>query len=160
MHKLDLEKREEPEIKLLTSVGSQKEQGNSRKISTTASLTMLKSLTMWITTNCGKILKEVRIPHHFICLQRHLNGGQEATIKTGHGTTDQFKIGKGVGQDCRLLPCLTYMQSTSCEIPGWMKCKLESRLMGEISITSDIQITPPLGRKQRGTKELLNESER
>ena len=55
---------------------------------------------------------------------------------------------------------LTSMQSTSCEIPGWMKCKLESRLMGEISITSDIQITPPLGRKQRGTKELLNESER
>ena len=52
------------------------------------------------------------------------------------------------------------MQSTSCEIPGWMKCKLESRLMGEISITSDIQITPPLGRKQRGTKDPLDEGGR
>ena len=67
---------------------------------------MLKSLTMWITTNCGKILKEVRIPHHFICLQRNLNGGQEATIKTGHRTTDQFKIGKGVHQGYIMSPCL------------------------------------------------------
>ena len=50
---------------------------------------------------------------------------------------------------------LSYMQSTSCEMPGWMKHKLESKLLGEISITSDMQMTPPLGRKQRGTKEPL-----
>ena len=67
---------------------------------------MLKSLTIQITTNCGKILKEVRISHHFTCLQRNLNGGQEATIRTGHETTDQFKIGKGVQQGCTMSPCL------------------------------------------------------
>ena len=106
MSKLDLEKTEEPEIKLLTSVGSQKEQGNPRETSATALLTMLKSLTVWITTNCRKILKEVRITHHFTCLQRNLNGVQEATIRTGHGTTDQFKIGKGVQQGCILSPFL------------------------------------------------------
>ena len=55
---------------------------------------------------------------------------------------------------------LTYMQSTSCKMPGWMKHKLESRLLGEISITSDMQMTPPYGRKQRGTKEPLDQSER
>ena len=55
---------------------------------------------------------------------------------------------------------VTSMQSTSCEMPGWMKHKLESRLLGEISITSDIQVTPPLWQKARGTEELLDESER
>ena len=56
--------------------------------------------------------------------------------------------------------CLTYMQSTSCEMVGWMKHKLESRLQGEISRTSDMQMTPPFGKKQRGTKEPLDEGER
>ena len=55
---------------------------------------------------------------------------------------------------------LTYMQSTSCKMPGWMKHKLESRLLGEISITSDKQMTPPYSRKQRGTKEPFDQSER
>ena len=55
---------------------------------------------------------------------------------------------------------LTYMQNTSCEMPGWMKDKVESRLLGEISITSDMQMTPPYGRKQRGTKEPLEKGER
>ena len=55
---------------------------------------------------------------------------------------------------------LTYMQSTSCKMPGWMKHKLESRSLGEISITSDMQMTPPYGRKQTGTKEPLDEGER
>ena len=61
--------------------------------------------------------------------------GQEARVKIGHGTIDWFKIEKGVRQGCILSPCLTYMQSTSCEIPGWMKHKLESRFPEEISIT-------------------------
>ena len=82
--------------------------------------------------------------------------GQEATVRTGHGTIDQFQIGKGVY--CH--PAyLTYMQSTSCEMLDWMKHKLESRLLGEISITSDMQMTPAYGRKQTRTKEPL-ESER
>ena len=72
----------------------------------------------------------------------------EATVRTRHGTMDWFKIGKGVHQGYSLSPAyLTYMQSTSCEMPSWMKYKLESRLPGEISINSDMQMTPPLWQK-------------
>ena len=68
----------------------------------------------------------------------------QATVRTRHGTTDWFQIGKGVHQSCILSPCLAYMQSTSCEILGWIKHKLESRLLKEIAITSDMQMTPRL----------------
>ena len=92
-----------------------------------------------------KILKKMGIPDHLTCLLRNLYAGQEVIVRTGHGTTDWFQIGKGVCQGCILSLCfLTYVQSTSCEMPGWMKHKLESRLPGEISIISDIQMTPPL----------------
>ena len=178
---------------------------------------MLKPLTVWITTY-WKIPQEMIISDHLICLLRNLYAGQEATVRTGHGTTDWFQIGKGVHQCCILSSCsfnlyaeyimwnsgldeaqtgkffkrleyqatlpaswktcmqvkkqqlepdmekhtcsksgkeyiktvychpvyLTYMQSTSCKILDWMKHKLESRLLGEISITSDMQRTPPL----------------
>ena len=87
------------------------------------------------------------IPDHLTCLLRNLYAGQEATVRTGHGTTDRFQIGKEVRQGCILSPCLTYMQSTSGETVGWMKHKLESRLLGEITITSDMQMTPPLWQK-------------
>ena len=81
-----------------------------------------------------KILNEMGIPDHLTCLLRNLYAGQEATVRTGHGTTDWFQVGKGGHQGCILSPCyLTYMQSTSCEMQGWMKHKLESRLLGEIS---------------------------
>ena len=107
-----------------------------------------------------KILQETEISDRFICLLRNLYAGQEATLRTGRGTSDWFQIGKGV---CLAVYChlayLTYMQSTSYEMLGWINHKLESRLQGEISITSDMQITPPYGRKGR-TKEPLNESER
>ena len=100
------------------------------------------------------------LPDHLTCLLRNPYAGQEATVRTGHGTTDWFQIGSGVHQGCILSPwLLTYMQTTSCERPDWMKHKLESRLPGEISITSDMQMTPPLGKKQR-TKDPLDESER
>ena len=99
--KLDLEKTEELEIKWLTSVGSQKKQENSREISTYTSLTMLKPLTVWITAN-WKILKEMGIPDHLTCLPRNLYASQEATVRTGHETTDWFQIGKGVCQGCIL----------------------------------------------------------
>ena len=105
MFKLDLEKTEEPEIKLPTSTGSSRKQESSRKTSTSALLTMLKSWTVWITTN-WKILKEMGIPEHLTCLLRNLYAGQEATIRTGHGTTDWFQIRKGVHQGCMLSPCL------------------------------------------------------
>ena len=103
---MDLEKAEEPEIKLPTSIGSLKNQENSRKTSTSAALTMLKSLTVWITTNCGKFL-QMGIPDHLTCLLRNLYTGQEATGRTGHGTTDWLQIGKGVRQGC-ILPCCLF----------------------------------------------------
>ena len=81
-----------------------------------------------------KILKEMGIPNHLTCLQRNLYAGHEATARTGHGTRDWFQIGKGVHQGCILSP-------------GWVKHKLESRLPGEISITSNTQMTPPLWQK-------------
>ena len=107
MFKLDLEKAEEPEIKLPTSDGSSKEQESFRKTSTSALLTMPKPLTVWITTNCGKFWKRWEwIPDHLTCLLRNLHAGQETTVRTGHGTTDWFQIGKGVHQGCILWPCL------------------------------------------------------
>ena len=105
MFKLDLEKAEEPEIKLPTSAGSSKKQESSRKTSTSALLTMPKPLTVWITT-VWKILKEMGIPNNLTCLLRNLCAGQEATVRTGHGTTDRFQIRKGVRQGCILSPCL------------------------------------------------------
>ena len=105
MFKLVLEKAEEPEIKLPTSTGSSKKQESSRKTSISALLTMPKPLTLWITIN-WKILKEMRIPDHLTCLLRNLYAGQEATVRTGHETTDWFQIGKGVRQGCTLSPCL------------------------------------------------------
>ena len=102
---LVLEKAEEPEIKLPTYDGSSKKQESSRKTSISALLTMPKSLTVWITIN-WKILKEMGIPDHLTCLLRNLYAGQEATVRTGHGTTDWFQIGKGVCQGCILSPCL------------------------------------------------------
>ena len=108
-----------------------------------------------------KILQEMGIPDHLTCLLRNLYAGQEATVTTGHGTTDWFKIGK---EYTKAVYChsayLTSTQSTSCEIPSWMKHKLESSLLEKTAITSDMQMTPPYGRKQRGTKEPLDESER
>ena len=92
-----------------------------------------------------KILKEIGISDLLTCLLRNLYAGQEAIVRTGHGTTDCFQIGKGVHQGCMLSPCLfKYIQNNSCEILGCMKPKLESRLPGEISVTSDMQMTPPL----------------
>ena len=97
-----------------------------------------------------KILKEMGIPDHLTCLLKNLYSSQEAAVTAGHGTTDWFQIGKGVHQGCILSPCLfTYMQRPSCEMLGWMKHKLESRLLGEISIISDMQMTPPLWQKAK-----------
>ena len=115
MFKLVLEKAEEPEIKLPTSTGSWKKQESFRKTSISALLATPKPLSVWITYNkLWKILQELGIPDHLTCLLRNLYAGQEATVRTGHGTTDWFQIGKGVRQDCILSPCyLTSMQSTS-----------------------------------------------
>ena len=93
MFKLDLEKAEEPEIKLPTSTGLSKKQENSRKTSTSATWTMLKPLTVLITTNGGKFI-EMAIPDHLTCLLRNLYTGQEATVRSEHGTMDRFQTGR------------------------------------------------------------------
>ena len=113
MFKLVLEKAEEPEIKLPTSAGSWKKQESSRKRSISALLTIPKPLTV-DHNKLWKILKEMGVPDHLTRLLRNLYAGQEATVRTGHGTTDWFEIGKGVGQGCILSPAyFTSMQSTS-----------------------------------------------
>ena len=98
-----------------------------------------------------KSLQKMGILDHLTCLLRNLCAGQEATVRTRHGTTDWFQIGEGLCQVCILChpAYLTYMQSTLCKIPGWMKHKLELRLPREISITSDMQMTPPLWQKMK-----------
>ena len=107
MFKLDLEKAEEPEIKLPTSVGSSKKQENSRKktiyfcfIDYAKAFDCVDHHQLWI------ILKEIGIPDHLTCLMRNLYAGQEATVRTGHGTIDWFQIRKGVYQHYILSPCL------------------------------------------------------
>ena len=104
MFKSDLERAEEPEFKLSTSVGSSKKM-SFRKTSISALLTKSKPLTMWITTN-WKILQEMGILDHLTYLLKNLYAGQESKIRTGHGTTDWFQIGKGVHQGCILPPHL------------------------------------------------------
>ena len=145
MFKLDLEKAEEPEIKLPTSAGSWKKQKSSRRTCTSALLTMPKPLTVWITTNCGKFWKrweyQTTWPASWeICMQVK-NQQLERDMEQQTGS----KSGKEYVKAIYCNPVYsTYMQSTSCKISGWMKQKLESRLPGKISITSYTQITPPL----------------
>ena len=144
MLKLDLEKAEEPEIKLPTSAGSSKKQGNSRKTSTSALLTTPKPLTVWITTN-WKFWKrweyQTTWPVSWDICKQVKKQQLELDMEQQTGS----KLGKEYVKAVYCHPAyLTYMQSTSCEMPGWIKHKLESRLPGEISITLDTQMIPPL----------------
>ena len=106
MFKLDLEKAEEPEIKLPTSVGSLKKQKRSRKTSISSLLTMPTPWTVWIATNWKILQENSSRSGHLTCLLRNLYAGQEATVRTGHETTNWFQIGKGVRQGCISSPCL------------------------------------------------------
>ena len=108
-----------------------------------------------------KILQEMGIPDHLTYLPRNIYAGQEATVRTGHGTIDWFQIGKGVHQGCILSPCLfnlyaEYIMRNS----GLDEVQAGNKLPGEISTTSNMQMTPPYGRKQRRTKEPFDENER
>ena len=148
MFKLDLEKAEEPEIKLPTSVGSSKKQESSRKMSISALLTTPKPLTLWFTKNCGKFWKswgyQTTLPASWeICMQV-----KKQQLELDMEQQTDSKLGKECIKAVYCHPAyLTYMQNTSCKMPGWMKHKLESRLLGEIPIISDTQMTPPLWQK-------------
>ena len=161
MFKLDLEKAEEQEIKFPASNESLKKQKNSRKISNSALLTMPKPLTVWITTNCGKFFKRREYQTTFpvsweICMQV-----KKQQLEPDMEQWTGSKLGKGyVKAVCCHPAYLTSVQSTSCETLSWIKHKLESRFLGEISITSDMQIPPPYGRKRRRTEEPFDESGR
>ena len=147
MFKLVLEKAEEPEIKLPSSAGSSKKQESSRKTSISALLTMPKPLTVWITTN-WKILKEMGIPDHVTCHLRNLYTGQEETVRMRHGTTDWFQIGKGVRQGCILSPCLfNFYAEYVMRNTGLEEALAGIKIAGRKSITSDMQMTPPLWQK-------------
>ena len=147
--KLVLEKAEEPEIKLPTSAGSQKKQERPRKKQTNKQTNIYfcfidyaKNFDCVYHNKLWKILREMGIPNHLTCLFRNLNAGEESTARTGHGTIDLFQIGKGARQGCILSPCLFNLYAEY-----WKKHKLESGVPGEISKTSDIQMTPPLWQK-------------
>ena len=131
-----------------TDVGSSKKQESSRKTPTSALLTMPRLLIL-DHRKLWKILKEMGIPDHLTFLLRNLYAGQEATELDMEQQTGS-KLGKEYVKALYRHPAyLTYMQITSCEMPGWMRHKLESRLLREISITSDTQMTPPLWQKAK-----------
>ena len=146
MFKLVLEKAEEPEIKLPTSTGSSKKQESSRKTPTSALLTMPNPLTVWITINCGKFWKRwayqtTWLASWEICMQ------VRKQVRTVHGTMDCFQIGKGVRQDCILSPCLFNLYAEYIMRNAGMDEAQASIKFGEISVTSDMQMTPTLWQK-------------
>ena len=148
MFKLVLEKAEEPEIKLPTSTGSWKKAREFQKNIYFCCIDYAKAFDCVDHNKLWKILKEMVIPDHLTCLLRNLYAGHEATVRTGHGTTHWFQIGKEVCQVCILSLCSFNLYAEyTWETLGWKKHKLESRLLGEISIMSDMQMTPPLWQK-------------
>ena len=151
-YKLDFEKPEEPEIKLPTSIGLLKKQENYRKASTSASLTILKPLTMQITINCEKFLTrweyQTTWPASWETCMQVKKQQLELDMEQWTGS----RLGKEYVKAVYCHPaCLTYMQGISCKMLGWMKHKLESRPPGEI-VTLDMQMTPSLWQKANRTK--------
>ena len=146
MYKLDLEKAEETEINAPTFRWITEKAREFQKNIYFCFIDYAKDLDCVDHNKLWKILQEMRIPpDHLTGLLRNLYAGQEATVRTAHRTTDWFQIGKGVHQGCILSPCLfNIYASTSCEMLSWMMHKLESRLLGEIPISSDVW-----SRKQR-----------
>ena len=108
-----------------------------------------------------KILKEMGIPGHLTCLLKNLYAGQEVTVRIGHGTTDWFQTQKGICHGCILSPCLfNFYAEYIMRNAGLEEAQAEIKIAGEISITSDMQMTPPLCQKVKRTKKPPDESER
>ena len=161
MFKMDLEKTEELEIKIANICWIIEKAREFRKTCTSALLTMSKPLIVWITRNCGKFFKrweyQTTWPASWETCMQVRKQQLELDMEQQTGCTSGKEYVKAVY--CH--PAyLTYMQSTSWETLGWMKHKLESWFLGEISITSDRQMTPHLWQKGRRTKEPLDESAR
>ena len=148
MFKLDLEKAEEPEIKLATSAGSWKKQESSRKASISALLIMPKPKFIVDHNELWKILQEMGISDHLTCLLRNLYASQEATGRTGHGATDWFQIGKGVCQGCILSHCLFNLYAEYIMQNARLnEAQAEIKIAGRNINTSDMQMTPLLWQK-------------
>ena len=132
------------------SGGSSKKQESSRKNIYFCFSDYAKAFDSVDHSKLWKILKEMEIPDHLICLLRNLYVGQEATVRTGLGKTDCFQIGKGVHQGCILSPCLFNLYAEYVMRNARLdEHKLESRFLGEISITSDTQMTPALWQEEK-----------
>ena len=160
MFKLVLEKAEEPEIKLPTSTGSWKKTKEFQKMSTPALLT---TPSLCVDDNkLWKILKETEIPDHLTCLLRILYADREATVRTGHGTTDWFQIEQGVRQGCILSPCLFNLYA-ECIIynarldESQAGIKIAGRNINNLKYADD---TTLMSRQRRVIKELLDEGEK
>ena len=157
MFKLDLEKARNQR----SSIGSSKKQESSNKTYISVFLTTPKPLTVWITAHCGKFWKrweyQTSLPTSWeVCMQV-----KKQELELDMEKEPSSKSGKEYIKAVYCHPAyLPYMQSTSCEMPGWMKHKLQWRLAEEISIPSDMQMTPPSWQKVKKNKEPLDESER
>ena len=137
MFRLDPEKAEEPEIKLPTSAGSQEKQESSRKTSISASLTTLKLLTVWITTNCVKFFKRWEYQTIWPAAWEIRMQVKKQQLEPDMEQWTGSKLGK------EYVKAVCCHPAYLCEMLDWMKHKLESRLLEEISVTSDMQMTPP-----------------
>ena len=144
MFKMFFEKAEEPEIKLPTSTGLSKKAREFQKNIYFCFIDYAKAFGCVDHNKLWKILKEMGTPDPLTCLLRNLYAGLEATVRTRNGTTDWLQIGKGVRQSVYFHPAYS-----TCEMQGWMKHKLESRLLEELSIMSDMQMTPSLWQKTK-----------
>ena len=148
MYRLDLQKAEEPEIKLSTSVGIIKKAREFQKNIYFCFIDYDKAFDCVDHHKLWEILQEMGIPNHLTCLLRNLYTGQEATVGTGHGTTDWLQIGKGVRQGCILSPCLFNLYAEYIMKDARLdEVQAGIKIAGEISITSDMQMTSPLWQK-------------
>ena len=147
VYKLDLEMSKKPEIKLQTYIRSQKKQEKSRKTPTSVSLTTLKPLTMWITTNCGRFLKkweyQTTLPASWQIYMQVRKQQLELDIEQQRGT----KLGKGYIKAIWSSCLFNFYAEYIMKMPHWREHKLESRFQGETLITSDMHMTPPLWQK-------------
>ena len=162
MFNLLLEKAEEPEIKLPISTGSIKKASEFQKNIYFCFIDYAKAFDCVDHNKLWKILKEVGTPDHLTCLLWNLYAGQEAIIRTGHRTTDWFQIGKGVRQGCVLLPCsfnfyAEYMMRNAGLEEAQARIKTAGRNTNSLRYPDDTTLN---GRKWRGTKEPLDESEK